>query len=188
MNNDLGNDGGGQRRTTAGDDMGDDVGNDVGDGDDGGDNASNNAGKGDGRDTVGEGEGAPGRGHGSGGSSSVDGGSGGCILQGSLLFIVKVFLCGIFMMCGGNWQGHTSSHTLVMLEALSIYAEKKLRSWKNIGLSRPFFWQKLQTLVLLSTVFVQEKVLCGQSKNIRHKNFGPLPYSTPRGAQYGTVG
>ncbi len=34
---------------------------------------------------------------------------------GHFLFIVKIILCGIFM-CGGNWQGHTSPHTLVMLE------------------------------------------------------------------------
>jgi hypothetical protein len=27
----------------------------------------------------------------------------------------KIFLCGIFM-CGGNWQGHTSPHTLVTLK------------------------------------------------------------------------
>ncbi len=24
--------------------------------------------------------------------------------RGRLLFIVKIFLCGIFMMCGGNWS------------------------------------------------------------------------------------
>jgi hypothetical protein len=37
--------------------------------------------------------------------------------RGHMLFIVKIlFLCGIFMMCGGNWQGHTSPHTLIMLE------------------------------------------------------------------------
>ncbi len=53
-------------------------------------------------------------------------------------------------------------------KALSI-CRKKLRSWKNFGLSGPFFWQKLGTWVLLSTVFVQEKVPSGQSKNIRHK-------------------
>jgi hypothetical protein len=34
---------------------------------------------------------------------------------GCFLFIVKIFLCGIFM-CGGNWRGHISPHTLVMLE------------------------------------------------------------------------
>ncbi len=34
---------------------------------------------------------------------------------GCFFFIVKMFLCGIFM-CGGNWQGHTSPHTLVTLE------------------------------------------------------------------------
>jgi hypothetical protein len=57
-----------------------------------------------------------GRGGGGGGGGSGDGGGGSCLLQGSLLFIVKIFLCGIFMMCGGNWQGHTSPHTLVTLE------------------------------------------------------------------------
>jgi hypothetical protein len=66
------------------------------------------------------GGGAPGRGRGSGGSGdgsgSGNGSGGGCLLQGSLIFIVKIFLCGIFMMCGGNWRGHTSPHTLVMLE------------------------------------------------------------------------
>jgi hypothetical protein len=37
--------------------------------------------------------------------------------RGHMLFIAKnIILCGIFMMCGGNWQGHTSPHTLVMLE------------------------------------------------------------------------
>jgi hypothetical protein len=41
---------------------------------------------------------------------------GGCILQGLLHFIMKIFLCGIFMMWGGNWQGHISPHTLVTLE------------------------------------------------------------------------
>jgi hypothetical protein len=36
--------------------------------------------------------------------------------RGHLLFIVKIFLCGIFMMCGGEWRGHTSTHTCVTLE------------------------------------------------------------------------
>jgi hypothetical protein len=35
--------------------------------------------------------------------------------RGCLVVIVKIFWCGIFM-CGGNWQGHTSPHTLVTLE------------------------------------------------------------------------
>jgi hypothetical protein len=66
---------------------------------------------------AGRGGGAPGGGCGSrGGGGSGDGSIGGCRLQGSLLFIVKIFLCGIFMMCGGNWQGHTSPHLLVTLE------------------------------------------------------------------------
>jgi hypothetical protein len=50
-----------------------------------------------------------GGGHGSGGGGGGDGGGGGsgnggcsgCLLQGLLLFIVKIFLCGIFVMCGG---------------------------------------------------------------------------------------
>ncbi len=73
----------------------------MGNGDDGGDDAGNNAGEGDGGDAGGEGGGIPGRGRGGGGSSSGDGGDGHCILQGPMLFIVKIFLCGIFMMCGG---------------------------------------------------------------------------------------
>jgi hypothetical protein len=100
----------------AGNNVGDDMGNDVGNGDDGDKDTGNNAGKGDGRDAGGEGGGAPGGGRGGGGGSSGDGSGGSCILQGSLVFIVKIFLCGIFMMCRGNWQGHTSPHTLVMLE------------------------------------------------------------------------
>jgi hypothetical protein len=36
--------------------------------------------------------------------------------RGRLLFIVKIFLSGIFKMWGGNWQGHTSPHTLDMRE------------------------------------------------------------------------
>jgi hypothetical protein len=75
--------------------FGDDVG-DVGGRDDGGHDANNNASKGDGRGAGREGGGAPGRG------SSGDGGGGSCLLQGLLLFIVKIFLCGIFIMCGGN--------------------------------------------------------------------------------------
>ncbi len=35
---------------------------------------------------------------------------------GRMLYIVKIFLCGIFMICGLNWRGHTSPYTLVMLE------------------------------------------------------------------------
>ncbi len=50
-----------------------------------------------------------------------------------------------------------------------LCAEKKLWSWKNFGLSGPFFWQKLGTWVLPSAVFVPEKVPSGKSKNIRHK-------------------
>jgi hypothetical protein len=63
---------------------------------------------------AGRGGGAPGGGRSGGGSGNGSGVS--CILQGLLLFIVKIFLCGIFIMCGGNWRGHTFPHTLVMLE------------------------------------------------------------------------
>jgi hypothetical protein len=111
-----GNDGGSLRWITAGNYVGDDVGNNVGSGDDGGNDGSNNAGKGEGGDAGREGGGAPGGGWGSSGGGSGNSGGGSCIWQGSLLFIVKIFLCGIFMMCGGNWQGHTSPHTLIMIE------------------------------------------------------------------------
>jgi hypothetical protein len=46
---------------------------------------------------------------------------------GCFHFIVKIFLCGIFV-CGGNWQGHTSPHTLVMLEEP---LKDKFRIWQN---------------------------------------------------------
>ncbi len=37
--------------------------------------------------------------------------------RGCMLFIVKIlFLCGIFMMCGGNWQGQTSLYILITHE------------------------------------------------------------------------
>jgi hypothetical protein len=35
--------------------------------------------------------------------------------RGCLFFIVNIFLCGIFI-CGRNWRGHISPHTLVTLE------------------------------------------------------------------------
>jgi hypothetical protein len=43
---------------------------------------------------AGRGGGAPGGGRGGGGSGSGDGSGGGCILQGSLLFIVKIYRKG----------------------------------------------------------------------------------------------
>jgi hypothetical protein len=43
--------------------------------------------------------------------------------------------------------------------------------------SGPFFWQELGTWVLPSAVFVPEKVLSGQSKNIRHKTSDLCPSS-----------
>jgi hypothetical protein len=98
--------------------LGDDVGDDVGDGDDGGNNAGDNAGKGDGRDAGREG---------GGGllaedavaavAAAATAAATAAYCRGCMLFIVKIlFLCGIFMMCGGNGQGHTSPHTLVMLD------------------------------------------------------------------------
>ncbi len=36
--------------------------------------------------------------------------------RGCLFFIVKIFLCGIFVKCGENRQRHTSPHNLVMLK------------------------------------------------------------------------
>ncbi len=119
VSDDLGNDGGSRRQTMAGDDMGDDAGNDVGDGDDGGDNAGNNAGKGD------------------GGDAGEEGGGGSwrrtrwrrrrqrqrqrwrrrLHIAGVVAFYCEdIFFCGIFIMCGGSWRGHTSPHTLVTLE------------------------------------------------------------------------
>ncbi len=44
------------------------------------------------------------------------------------------------------------------------YAEKKLPSWKNFGLFGPFFWQKLGTWVLLSSVRVTKKILVHAAK------------------------
>jgi hypothetical protein len=90
----------------AGNNVGEDVGNDVHDGDNGGNDAGDNTGKGD--------EG--------GGVLLVEdtavaaAAAAALYCRGRLLFIVKIFLCGIFMMCGGNLQGHTSPHTLVTLE------------------------------------------------------------------------
>ncbi len=124
MSDDLDDNGGSRWKMTAGNNVGDDVGNDVGDRDDGVNNAGNNASKGDGGDPSGEGGGAPGGGQGGGsggGGNGGDGGNGGggCILQGLFAFYCEDFLCGIFM-GGGNWRGHTSSHTLVALEVCRL--------------------------------------------------------------------
>jgi hypothetical protein len=105
VSNDLGDNGGSRQWTTAGNNVGDDAGNDVGDGNDGGNNAGNNTGKRDGRDTSGEGGGAHGGGCG-------DGGGGGCILQGLLLLIVKIFLCVVFLSCVGGIDEVTPPLTL----------------------------------------------------------------------------
>jgi hypothetical protein len=102
----------------AGNNVGDDVGN-VDDRDDGSDNggndAGNDAGEWDGRDASGEG---------GGGLLAEDAAAAAAVAtvaaaaycRGHCFFIVKIFLCDIFMMCGGNWRGHTSPHTLVTLE------------------------------------------------------------------------
>ncbi len=111
VSNDLGYNGGSRRRTTAGDDMGDDVGDDVGDGDNGGNNGSNNAGKGDGWGGLLAEDAA------AAAAAAATAAVVAAYCRGRMLFIVKIlFLCGIFMMCGGDWQGHTSPHTLVTLE------------------------------------------------------------------------
>jgi hypothetical protein len=107
VSDDLGNDGGSQQRTTAGNNVGNDVG-DVDDRDNGG-NASNNAGKGDGGDASGERGGAPGRGH-DGGSS--DSGGGGCILQGLLLFYCEdIFVWCFYDLWGELLRSHLPSHS-----------------------------------------------------------------------------
>ena len=60
-----------------------------------------------------------------------------------------------------------------------LYTEKKLPSWKKIGLFRPFIPQKLQSWVLLSSVRVPKKVPSAHHKNIRRKTSDlhspPLP-------------
>jgi hypothetical protein len=86
------------------------VGNDVGDRDNGSNNTSGNAGKGDGRNANREGGGLLAK-----KAAAAVAAAAASYCRGCLLFIVKIFLCGIFM-CGGNWQGHTSPHTLVTLE------------------------------------------------------------------------
>jgi hypothetical protein len=98
----------------AGNNVGDDVDNDVGNKDDGGDDATDNAGKGDDGDAGKEGGGLLVE-----DAAAVAAEATAVVVaycRGCMLFIVKIFLCGIFMMCGGNRQGHTSPHTLVMLE------------------------------------------------------------------------
>ncbi len=56
-----------------------------------------------------------------------------------------------------------------------LYAEKNFGVGKTLDFPDPFFWKKLGTWVLLSTVFVQEKVPSGQSKYIRHKTLDLCP-------------
>jgi hypothetical protein len=121
VSNDLGNNGGSRRLMTVGNDMGDDVGNDVGNGDDGGNNACDDAGEGDGRDAGREGGGgllvedaAVAAAAAATAAAAV---AAAAYCRGRMLFIVEIlFLCAIFMMCGGNRRGHTSPHTFVMLE------------------------------------------------------------------------
>ncbi len=103
----------------SGNNVGDDLVDDVGNRDNGGDDAGNNASKGDGRDVGKEGGGAPGKGR-SGGSGSSSGGGdncggGGCILLESFPFYCEDIF-GWYFYVWGNWQGHTSPHTLVTLE------------------------------------------------------------------------
>jgi hypothetical protein len=119
VSDDLGHDGRSQWQTRAGDNMGDDVGDDVGDGGDGSNDAGNDAGEGDGGDASREGGGLLAKDMAVVAAAALAAAMAAAVAaycKGLLLFIVKIFLCGIFMMCGGNWQGHTSPHTLVMLE------------------------------------------------------------------------
>jgi hypothetical protein len=116
VSNDLGNNSGSRRRMMVDNNVSDDVGNDVGDGDDGSNNAGNNASKGDGRDDGGEG--------GEGllvedvAVAVVTVAAAAAYCWGRFLFIVKIFVCGIFM-CE-VWQDHTCPHILVMLEVCGI--------------------------------------------------------------------
>jgi hypothetical protein len=119
VNDDLGKDGGSQQRTMAGNNVGDDLGDDVGDGDDGIDNAGDNAGEGDGGDISEEGGGrllAEDVAAAAAVAAATAAAAAAAYCRGCLPFIVKIFLFGIYMMCGGNWRGHTSPHTLVTLE------------------------------------------------------------------------
>jgi hypothetical protein len=98
--------------------MGDDVGDDVGNRDDGSNNAGDDAGKGDGGDAGREGGGGilaedPATVAAAAASTAA---AAAAYCRGCMLFIVQIFLCGIFMMCVGNRGGHTSPHTLVTLE------------------------------------------------------------------------
>ncbi len=121
VSDDLGDNGGSRRRTTAGDDVGDDAGDDVGDGEDGGDDAGDNAGEGDGGDA--------------GGDAGREGGGGSwrrtrrrqrrrrrrrrrLHIAGVIAFYCEDIFVWYFyhVWGGGNWQGHTSPHTLVTLE------------------------------------------------------------------------
>ncbi len=90
----------------------------MGDGVDGGNNAGDNIGKGDGEDAGGEGEGGLlAKDPAAAVAAVVTAVAAVAYCRGRMLFIVKIlFLCGIFMMYGGNWQVHTSPHNLVMLE------------------------------------------------------------------------
>ncbi len=90
--------------------------NDVGDGDNGRDNAGNGASKGDGGDVRGEGGGGLLVENAAAAAAAATAAVVAAYCWGCVLFIVKIFcVCGIFIW-GGNWQGHTSPHTLVMLE------------------------------------------------------------------------
>ncbi len=106
VSNDLGNVGRSLQRTTTGNNVGDDVGNDVGNGDDGGNNSGNDAGKGDGGDTGEEGK---------GGLLAEDmvvvaavatAAAAAAYCRGCLLFIVKIFLLGIFYKWGELERSH----------------------------------------------------------------------------------
>jgi hypothetical protein len=66
-------------------------------------------------------------GGGGGGSSNGNDGGCGCILQGLFAFYCEDILCGIFMMCGGNWQGHTSHTSILLLQTPQTEADAILK-------------------------------------------------------------
>ncbi len=84
-----------------------------------------------------------------------------------------VFFVGIHIYFTKTNDPWIRIHSSVLFGELSAQAlsirRKKLPSWKNFGLFGPFFWQKLGTWVLLSSVRVTKKNPSSRSKNIRPK-------------------
>jgi hypothetical protein len=57
--------------------------------------------------------------------------------RGCLLFIVKIFLCGVFMLGRIGKAGHTSPHTLITLEVRYVGVLLGGDSLKNCGMKTP---------------------------------------------------